>query len=87
MIHHKHCLLILVSLITNIASAAYPDFGGLTPKGLQRGVETKITEREQSGKTVYRVRAGVFKKLDDAEAMKSKLDKAGFDAVLVKAPI
>ena len=51
------------------------------------GVETKITEREQSGKTVYRVRAGVFKKLDDAEAMKSKLDKAGFDAVLVKAPI
>lgn len=51
------------------------------------GIETKVTEREQSGKTVFRVRAGVFKKVDEAEAMKFKLDKAGFDAVLVKAPI
>ena len=51
------------------------------------GVETKITEREQSGKTIYRVRAGVFKKLEEAEAMKAKLDKAGFDTALVKTPI
>lgn len=51
------------------------------------GVETKVTEREQSGKTVYRVRAGVFKKIEEAEAMKAKLDKAGFDTVLVKTPI
>jgi cell division protein FtsN len=51
------------------------------------GIETKVTEREQAGKTVYRVRAGVFKKIDEAESMKSRLDKAGFEAVLVKTPI
>lgn len=51
------------------------------------GVDTRVTEREQSGKTVYRVRAGIFKKVEEAEAMKAKLDKAGFDTVLVKAPV
>jgi cell division protein FtsN len=50
------------------------------------GIETKVSEREQSGKPIYRVRAGPFTRAEDAESMKSKLEKAGFDAALVKSP-
>lgn len=48
------------------------------------GIETKISEREQSGKTVYRVRVGPFDKKDDAERAKEKLDKAGMETALVR---
>jgi cell division protein FtsN len=34
------------------------------------GVEAKVTEREQAGRTVYRVRAGPFNKKDDADRLK-----------------
>lgn len=44
----KHLFLLaqtltLALLLTGTAPAAYPDFTGLTPKGLQRGTETKVT--------------------------------------------
>jgi cell division protein FtsN len=43
-----------------------------------------MTEREQAGRTVYRVRLGPFEKKDDADAAKARLDGAGVDAALVR---
>ena len=48
------------------------------------GMEAKLTEREQSGRTVFRVRVGPFDKKDDAEAAKSKLGDAGIESALVR---
>jgi len=47
------------------------------------GYEARLTEREQSGRTMYRVRVGPFEKKADAEAVREKLTKAGVDAALV----
>ena len=48
------------------------------------GVEAKVTEREQSGRMVYRVRVGPFDKKDEAEKSKAKMDAAGFETALVR---
>ena len=48
------------------------------------GMEGKLTEREQSGRTVYRVRVGPFDKKADADATKEKLDAAGVESALVR---
>ena len=48
------------------------------------GMEAKLTEREQSGRTVFRVRVGPFDKKDDADAAKSKLGDAGVESALVR---
>jgi len=48
------------------------------------GIETKISEREQSGRTVYRVRVGPFEKKEDGEKSKDKLDKSGLETALVR---
>lgn len=48
------------------------------------GVEARVTEREQSGRTVYRVRVGPFEKKDDADRLKEKLDGSGLESVLVR---
>jgi cell division protein FtsN len=48
------------------------------------GVESKISERDQSGRTVYRVRVGPFDKKEDGEKTKEKLDKSGLDTALVR---
>ena len=48
------------------------------------GFEAKITEREQSGRTVFRVRVGPIDKKDDADKIKEKLDSAGFDNAIVR---
>ena len=48
------------------------------------GMEAKLTEREQSGRTVFRVRVGPFDKKDEAEAAKSKLGDAGIESALVR---
>lgn len=47
-------------------------------------LSAKITEREQSGRTMYRVRVGPFDRKDDADAAKARLDGAGIDAALVR---
>ena len=47
------------------------------------GFEARLTEREQSGRTMYRVRVGPFEKKSDAEAAREKLSGAGIDAALV----
>ena len=48
------------------------------------GVEAKVTEREQSGRQVFRVRIGPFNNKDDADRQKEKLDQGGFDTALVR---
>lgn len=48
------------------------------------GIETKISEREQAGRTVYRVRMGPFDKREDADAAKARLDGAGIETALVR---
>lgn len=48
------------------------------------GYEAKVTEREQSGRTVYRVRIGPFPRKDDADGAKEKLAGAGLDSALVR---
>lgn len=48
------------------------------------GIETKITEREQSGRMVYRVRTGPYDTKDEAEKSKEKMEKAGLETALVR---
>ena len=48
------------------------------------GVETKVSEREQSGRTVFRVRAGPFETKEEAEKAQERLTGASIDAVLVR---
>lgn len=48
------------------------------------GYEAKLTEREQSGRTVYRVRIGPFDKREVAEGAKDKLAAGGVEAALVR---
>ncbi len=48
------------------------------------GMDAKVTEREQSGRTVFRVRVGPYNNKDDAERTKEKLDGGGFETALVR---
>lgn len=48
------------------------------------GMTAKVTEREQAGRTVYRVRVGPFELKEDADAAKERLSGAGVDAALVR---
>jgi cell division protein FtsN len=48
------------------------------------GLEGKVSERDQGGRVVYRVRIGPFDKRGDAEAAKEKLAGAGIEAALVR---
>ena len=48
------------------------------------GWEARVSEREQNGRAVFRVRMGPFTKRDDAEQLKEKLDSAGVDTALVR---
>jgi len=48
------------------------------------GYEAKVSEREQSGRTVYRVRIGPFPRKDDADGAKDKLASVGVESALVR---
>ncbi|MEY2953498.1 MAG: hypothetical protein RLZZ401_1585 [Pseudomonadota bacterium] len=48
------------------------------------GIDVKVTEREQAGRTVFRVRAGPFERKEAAEQTKEKLESAGYEAVMVR---
>lgn len=48
------------------------------------GIDAKVTEREQSGRQVFRVRVGPFDHKEDADRQKEKLDSGGFDTALVR---
>lgn len=47
------------------------------------GIDAKVSEREQSGRTVYRVRVGPFDKKEDAVQSKEQLTASGLDTALV----
>jgi len=48
------------------------------------GIEARVSEREQSGRTIYRVRVGPFDKREEADLAKEKLESLGMDAALVR---
>jgi cell division protein FtsN len=48
------------------------------------GLGARVTEREQAGRTVYRVRLGPFDGREDAEAAQSRAQAAGVEAALVR---
>jgi len=48
------------------------------------GLQAKVTEREQSGRTVYRVRMGPYNKKDDAEKARTRLEDLGNESALVR---
>ena len=48
------------------------------------GLEAKVTEREQSGRTVYRVRIGPFERKEEADKQKERLEAGGVEAALVR---
>ncbi len=48
------------------------------------GVQAKVSEREQSGRTVYRVRLGPFDKKEDADKAKERLDSNSIETALVR---
>ena len=49
-----------------------------------QGFTAKLMEREQNGRTVYRVRLGPMDTRDDAEGLQRKIEGAGFEANLVR---
>lgn len=48
------------------------------------GWEARVSEREQNGRPVFRVRIGPFTKRDDAEQLKEKLGGTGVESALVR---
>lgn len=48
------------------------------------GIEAKVTEREQSGRQVYRVRVGPFERKDDADRNKERLEAGGVETAMVR---
>lgn len=48
------------------------------------GWEARVSEREQNGRTVFRVRVGPFAKRDDAEQLKEKLNDLTVESALVR---
>jgi cell division protein FtsN len=48
------------------------------------GMAAKVTEREQGGRTVYRVRVGPFDHREEADSAKDKLDQSGMESSLVR---
>ena len=48
------------------------------------GVQAKVSEREQSGRVVFRVRVGPFDTKEEADLTKQKLDATGLETALVR---
>jgi cell division protein FtsN len=48
------------------------------------GYEARVSEREQSGRTMFRVRIGPFDRKEDADGAKEKLAGAGVESALVR---
>ena len=48
------------------------------------GFQAKVSEREQSGRTVFRVRLGPFDKKDEADRLKEKLEGQSIETALVR---
>lgn len=53
-------------------------------KLLLLGMQARVSERDQAGRTVYRVRVGPFEKKDDADKVKNRLDNNSIETALVR---
>lgn len=60
------------------------DAEGQRAKLAMQGFSAKIYEREQSGRTVYRVRLGPLDSRDEAEGLQRKVEAGGMEANLVR---
>jgi len=49
-----------------------------------QGLDARVSEREQSGRTVFRVRIGPMESREDAERVQQKLAASKIDAALVR---
>lgn len=66
------------------AFSGQPDADAQRAKLAMLGWEAQVSERQQNGRPMYRVRVGPFTKRDDAEELKGKLSGAGVDSALVR---
>jgi cell division protein FtsN len=48
------------------------------------GLDAKVSERDQAGRTVYRVRLGPFPDKAAAERIRTRLEGSGIDNTLVR---
>jgi cell division protein FtsN len=48
------------------------------------GLKARISEREQAGRTMYRVRLGPYNKKDEADSLQDRLAGEGLEAALVR---
>jgi cell division protein FtsN len=48
------------------------------------GMDARVTEREQSGRQVFRVRVGPFDRKEDADRSKERLEANGMETALVR---
>lgn len=73
------------SFFVQVGAYARPeDADAQRAKLAMMGMGAKVTEREQAGRTVYRVRVGPFDRKDEADSTKEKLDAAGMESSLVR---
>jgi len=54
---------------------------------LLAGMQAQVSERDQAGRTMYRVRVGPFQNRDAAERIRIRLADDGFDAVLAASSV
>ena len=47
-------------------------------------IEARVTEREQAGRAVFRVRVGPFDRKEEADKSKERLESNGMDTALVR---
>ena len=66
------------------AFRAQPEADAQRAKLAMLGWEARVSEREQNGRPVFRVRVGPFSKRDDAEQLKGKLSGTGVDSALIR---
>ena len=60
------------------------DADALSAKLQQQGFDTRVSEREQAGRMVYRVRVGPLSTKEEAEAVQLKFKTIKIDAALVR---
>ncbi len=48
------------------------------------GLQPRVTERDQAGRMVYRVRLGPYERRDEADKTRERLDGSGIEAVVVR---
>lgn len=73
------------SFFVQVGAYARPeDADAQRAKLAMMGMGAKVTEREQAGRTVYRVRVGPFDHKEEADSAKEKLDASGMESSLVR---